>query len=101
MQERIALSPTTRALSLAPRAVPAARSLPPLNQLFLTLVRAVGNGNSCELFELEGRLDQEILRRAIACALRRHPVLNSTLEKSWFRPSWRPAPRELPVDVRI
>jgi hypothetical protein len=76
------------------------RRLSTLNMPFVFLSTLV-NGNSCEIIELDGRLDHDVLRQAIAAAVRRHPVLNSRLRRRFLAYYWEEAENELPIDLRI
>lgn len=73
--------------------------------LFYVLQRlTLGNINSCEVFELAGRLDHARLRKALAAVCDRHPALNSTLVERGWRTWWTveaPSPSPLPLDVRV
>lgn len=76
--------------------------LPAHNLFYLYQLLTLGNLNSCELLELEGRLDHERLRAALLQALARHPVLNSRLKPRFMRAfDCEISPEPLPLDVRF
>lgn len=76
--------------------------LPAHNLFYLYQLLTIGNLNSCELIELEGKLDHERLRAALLQALARHPVLNSRIKRRFARGfDCELVSEPLPIDLRI
>nr|AIS92912.1 condensation domain-containing protein [Stigmatella aurantiaca Sg a15] len=76
--------------------------LPAHNLFYLYQLITLGNLNSCELLELDGRLDHERLRAALLQALARHPVLNSRLKPRFMRGfDIELIAKPLPLDLRF
>jgi hypothetical protein len=89
-------------LSKQETATPRTYPLPAHSLFYIYQLLTLGNLNSCELLELEGRLDHERLRAALLQALARHPVLNSRIKPRFMRAfDCEVAPEPLPLDVRI
>ena len=61
----------------------------------------LANPNSGELIVFDGPLNLELLRNAISCALKRHPLLNSVPKKHRGVMRWREAVDALPVELRV
>ncbi len=76
------------------------RKTGPFNSPFLLLSGLV-NGNSCEIIELDGHLDHEMLKRALAAAIARHPLLQSRLERTMTGGRWVRDQQDAPPDLRI
>lgn len=71
-----------------------------LNKPYLFLSTLVC-GNNGEMIEVEGRLDHDVLRRALEVVIARHPVLNSRLEWNLFSVRRVEGEDLGPVDLRI
>lgn len=96
------MTPADGARSKQGRATPRTYPLPAHSLFYLYQLLTLENLNSCELLELEGRLDHERLRAALLQALARHPVLNSRIKPRFMRAfDCEVAPEPLPLDVRI
>lgn len=76
------------------------RPISAVNRMFLFLSGLL-NGNSCDLVELAGFLDEQRLRQAIDVVLAKHPPLNSRLRRHWLDYAWEEADEPLPVDFQI
>ncbi len=77
------------------------QSLTNLNLPFYYLSLVKENGNSCDLIEIDGRLDHKLLERAICSALSRHPLLSCRIRKQGLGYVWQPLPSDSAIDLRI
>lgn len=59
------------------------------------------NGNSCEIVDLDGEVDPEIVRAAVLAATRRHPLLQCRLERTLTGGRWVQDQAGVALDLRV
>jgi hypothetical protein len=71
-----------------------------LNRVYQAMATLI-DVNSCDVITLDGRLDHELLHKAMIRALRKHPPMQAHFVHGWPGDRWRVPDEELPLDLHV